>query len=170
MTTRKFPVTFKTPKSSLPGNAIITKTVLTQYDKSHVQFKKDVDGKISGEVYMDPDILGATPNISAVNLIIFLFASDTSGNVTRMNAEYKSIADEGETLDPATLSLGTAQDVTMPVTQNERKKVTIPLTAADFDSGDRVMVQAFHEGTHANDTLASNTLCEVDGLLEVVFT
>ena len=170
MTTKKFPITFRTTKSSLPGNAIITKTALMQYDKSHVQFKKDVDGKISGEVYLDPDVLGATPNISAVSLIIFLFANDTSGNVTRMNAEYKAIADEGETLDPATLETGTAQDVTMPVTAYERKKVTIPLTAADFAPGDRVTVQLFHVGTHANDTLAANTLCEVGGLLEVIFT
>lgn len=142
------PVSLTTPRaSSLAGNSFWTVAGMTDWDMGHWEFVKDVDGKVYGTVLVPSGATTAT-------LRLAIAANATSG-VTRLNVGYAPIAD-AESLNPASLTDGTAQDITVPATAYLRKDVTFSLTG--LAGADLVIVEIFHEGSHANDTLAVNTL------------
>lgn len=143
-----YPVTLVNPRStSLAGNAFFTVLGLTDWDAGHWEFVKDVDGKIYGNVLVPT-------NVTAATLRLVIAANATSG-VTRLNVGYAAIANN-ESLNPSALTDSTAQDITVPGTAYLRKDVTFSLTG--LAGADLVVVELFHEGSHANDTLAVNTL------------
>ncbi|HEX9765181.1 MAG TPA: hypothetical protein VGA36_00355, partial [Nitriliruptorales bacterium] len=79
--------------------------------------------------------------------------------VTRFTVGVAAPAD-GESYD-VTFTDETAQDITVPATAYLRKDATFPSTgslAATIAAGDDLMVRVVHNGDHANDTLAVETL------------
>jgi hypothetical protein len=113
-------------------------------------FVKDVDGFIYWQVRV-PDGLAATPNAKVVLEIV---ANATSG-VTRLDVRSKNAAD-GAAMNAA-LTTETAQDITVPGTAYLRKKVSFTLTNAPA-AGDLLYGAIAHDGAHANDTLAVDTI------------
>jgi hypothetical protein len=107
-------------------------------------------GNLFGRVRV-PENLAATP---AAKIVLEISANATSG-VTRLIVLSKNVADGGS-LNPATLTAETAQDITVPATARLRKKVTFTLTNAP-SAGDLLIVQVKHDGAHANDDLTVNT-------------
>lgn len=149
--TRRYPIHLHTPRSAtLAGNAFWTVAALTDYDAGHWEFVKDVEGKVYGHVLV-PAELADTPN---AKVILSVAASATTG-VTRLQVGTKDVAD-AESLNPSLID-ETAQDITVPGTAYLRKDVTFTLTNAPA-ANDYLIVEVFHDGDHANDTLAVNTL------------
>jgi len=141
------PIQLHTPRSStLGGNSVWTVLAQTNYDWGHWEFVKDVDGYVYGQVRVAAAFTAAT-------VILSLAANATTG-VTRMQVGYFISAD-GATINGSFTDI-TAQDVTVPATAYLRKDVTFALGALSL--GDQVTIRVFHAGTHANDTLAVNTL------------
>ncbi|KKK68503.1 hypothetical protein LCGC14_2943410, partial [marine sediment metagenome] len=140
-----------TPQSSAnQGNSFWTVTGLTDWDAGHWEFVLDVDGKIYCTTTI-PNTLAGTP---AAAIVLVTAANATTG-VTRLSVATFPPAD-GESLNPAALTSETAQDITVPATARLRKDVTFTLTNAPV-ALDFLIVEIFHEGAHANDTLAVNT-------------
>ena len=82
-------------------------------------------------------------------------AANATSGVTRLQVATKAIADN-ESMNP-TLTDETAQDITVPGTAYLRKDVTFTLTET-LAAGDLVIVEIYHNGLHANDNLAVDTL------------
>lgn len=166
MATSVIPIDFRNPRiTSLGGNCFWTVLGLTDHDLGLWEFVKDVDGKLYGTVKV-PAAIAGSPN---AKIKIVVIANATSG-VTRLNVANKCVADDAESLNPASLVDDTAQDITVPGTAYLGKKVTF--TAGDLSNiaaADIILVEVFHEGAHANDTLAVSTLL-VEGWLEVDVT
>jgi hypothetical protein len=139
------------------GNSFWNVIGLTDWDAGHWEFVKDVDGKVYGEVRVPP---GYT---SGGTLRLAIAANATTG-VTRLVVGTKAVAD-GESLNPGSLTDETAQDITVPGTAYLRKDVTFTLTET-LAANDLLVVEIYHNGAHANDTLAVNTLL-VGAWLEV---
>lgn len=142
-----------TPRTStLAGNAFWTVAALAEWDWGHWEFLRDVDGRIYCHATI-PETLATTPNPA----IILRIAANATSGVTRLSIR-SFVAGDGESLDPAAASwtAAAAQDVIVPATARTLKDVaftTLPtLTARKI-----LVVEVFHEGTHANDTLAANT-------------
>jgi hypothetical protein len=149
--TIRVPIQLNTPQvSANAGNAFWTVLGQTDWDFGHWEFVKDVKGKVYGTVTV-PKNLAGTP---AAKIKLVIAANATTG-VTRLNVGTKDVAD-GESLNP-TLTDETAQDITVPATAYLRKDVSFTLTNAPA-ADDILIVEVFHEGDHANDTLAVNTL------------
>lgn len=147
--TRQAAVTLTNPQASAnAGNSFYTVLGLTDWDAGHWEFVKDVDGKVYGVVKVPPDYS------SGGTLKLSIAANATSG-VARLGVGTKAVAD-GESMNP-TLTDETKQDVTVPGTAYLRKVVSFTLTEA-LAAGDLLLIEVFHEGSHANDTLAANTL------------
>ena len=119
---------------------------------------KDVVGEIYGMVRIPENYVG-TAKIEAV-----ILANATTG-VTRLVAGAVCVANDAASFD-ATFTDETAQDITVPATAYNDKLVTFPtsgsLSAASIAAGKLLFVHLQHAGTHANDTLAVDTL--VSGL------
>lgn len=146
--TGKVAIDLRNPRvTSLAGNSFFTVAGLTAWDFGHWEFVKDVDGKVYGAVR-------CTGMTSAV-IRLAIVANATSG-VTRLSVGHKAIAD-GDSANPATLPAITAQDITVPATAYLRKDVVFTVTET-LTGKDVLLVECFHEGAHANDTLAVNTL------------
>ena len=159
MTTAKIPIDFRNPRfSSLAGNSFWNVIALTNVDLGVWDFVKDVQGKIYGVVQV-PKAINATPN---AKVVLSIMANATSG-VTSLIVSSKNLADAGSY--NVTLTNETQQDITVPGTAYLRKDVSFTLTNAPAAS-DEIVVVASHEGQHANDTLAVDTLL-VDAWLEV---
>lgn len=139
------PIDLRNPNA----NAFPTVAALTDWEAWHWELVKDVDGKIFGVARVPPGVTPASPQ-----LILEIGANATSG-VTRLSVGTKAVAD-GESLNPSALTQETAQDITVPGTARLRKTVTFNITEP-LAAGDLVLVEIFHEGAHANDTLAVNT-------------
>lgn len=151
MPTIHVPVNLTNPRvSSLAGNAFFSILALTNWDAGHWEFVKDVDGKVYGTVEVPPNITG-TPNAA----LILVTAYNATSGIARWSVKSKDPAD-GETLN-ASFTSETAQDITVPATAYLRKDVTFILTNAPAGS-DLLLVEVFHEGAHANDTVAVNSL------------
>lgn len=133
-----------------PGNAFPMIAALTAWEAWHWEFLKDVDGAIFGRVYVPAAISVTIPP----KIVLTLGANATAG-VTRLSASYAAVPD-GASLNPASLTAITAQDITVPATARLRKDVTFTL-ATQPAAGDLLLVKLTHEGAHANDTLAANT-------------
>lgn len=128
------------------GNCFPTVSALTDWEAWHWEFVKDVDGKLYG--------LAKIGSSLPTKIALEIAAAATSG-VTRISVGHKAIGD-GESLNPATLTQITAQDITVPGTSRFRKKVTFTITES-LAPEDLLLIEVFHEGAHANDTLAVNT-------------
>lgn len=113
------------------------------------EFVKDLDGFIYGEVLVPSGVTNATLRAAVA-------ANATSG-VTRL-ALYAQAWADAETMF-GSWNIGnpvSSQDITVPGTAYTRKDVTWSLTG--LTGGDLLFVAVQHNGTHANDTLAVNTL------------
>lgn len=154
-TTVRIPIDLRNPRvSSLAGNSFWTVTGLTAWDAGHWEFLKDVDGKIYG-IAPIPKNLAGTPN----GKIVLVIGANATTGVTRLSVATKAVADT-ESLNPSSLTGETAQDVTVPGTARLRKDVMFPSSgslAEILAVDDLLIVEVFHEGLHANDTLAVNT-------------
>lgn len=150
-TTIRVPLNLSNPQvASNAGNSFFSVLGLTNYDAGHWEFLKDVDGKAFGYCAV-PHNLAGTPNAS----IRLVTAYNATSGVSRWSVSTKDPAD-GETVN-VSFTAETAQDITVPGTAYLRKDVSFTLTnppAAD----DLLVVQIFHEGAHANDTVAVNSL------------
>lgn len=131
----------------LDGNAFWTVTALTAWSPGHWEFVKDVAGVIYAQVLVPAGVTAATIRLA-------LGANATTG-VTRIGLAHAEAAD-AESLNPASLTSLTSQDITVPATAYLRKDVTFSLTG--LVGRDLLLLKVTHEGTHANDTLAVNTL------------
>ena len=144
------PIDLHTLRStSLGGNSGWNAASLTDYDAGHWSFLKDVEGKIYGHVRIPDDY-------SSGGVLRLALAANATTGVTRMQVATKAVAD-GESLNPGALTDETAVDVTMPGTAYLRKDVTFTLTETLADA-DFLIVEIFHDGDHANDTLNADTL------------
>jgi hypothetical protein len=151
LATVKIPIDLRNPRvSSLAGNSFFTVKGLTAWDAGCWEFVKDVDGKVYGIVTI-PKTIAVTPNAK----IVLLIAANATTGVTRLSVASKDIAD-AESINPASLTAETAQDITVPTTARLRKDVTFTMTDTPV-ADDIKIVEIFHEGAHANDTLAVNT-------------
>lgn len=130
------------------GNCFPTVTALTAWEELHWEFVKDVAGKLYGIVKVPAS--GTT----AAKIVLSILANATSG-VTRLNVKWAGVADAAS-LNPASLTAITSQDITVPGTARLRKDVTFTL-ASQPAANDILIVEIEHEGAHANDTLAVNT-------------
>lgn len=139
------PVSLTTPDSS--GNAFHVPVSLTDWVAGHWEFAANVDGKVYGNVLVPDGVTSAT-------LRLVVGANATTG-ITRLNIATAAVADT-ESLNPAALTNGTAQDITVPATAYLRKDVTFSLTG--LAGSDFLIVEVFHEGAHGNDTLSAATL------------
>jgi hypothetical protein len=153
-TTVRVPIDLRNPiVSSLAGNSFWTIKQFTNFDIGVWEFVKDVEGKITGVVPV-PSNLAGTP---APAIILVIGAEATSG-VTSLNVSNKAIASDAEALDVA-LTADTQQDITVPATSKMTKEVTFTVgDLANIAGDDLLVVEIFHDGDHANDTLAVNTL------------
>lgn len=151
----RVPVDLRNPRvTTLAGNAFFTVVGLTAWDAGHWQFVKDVDGKLYGVVKV-PKNLAAAPN----GKIVLVIGANATTGTSRLSAATKAVAD-AESLNPASFAVETAQDITVPATARLRKDVTVPASgtlAEALAADDLLLVEVFHEGAHANDTLAVNT-------------
>ena len=159
MTTIQIPIDLSLP---VDGNAFWLPVALTAYIQAPWQFLKDVNGKIEGKVRIPMNIAG-TPN-GKIKLVIE--ANATTG-VTRLSILHKAIQTKatGESLNPASLTAITAQDITVPGTAYNALEVSFTITET-LAAEDELIVEIYHEGAHANDTLAVNTLL-FDAFLEI---
>lgn len=151
--TTRIPIDFRSPRvTSLAGNCTWTVDNLStaDVDQGWWRFAKDAEGKLYGLVSV-PVSLGATP---AAKIILILQANATAG-ATQVQVSTLAIAD-GESPDQA-YTAETAQTVTVAATAYAHKEVTFTLTAAPV-SKDVLYIEVFHDGDHASDTLAVDTL------------
>lgn len=147
--TKAYPIQLLNPRTtSLSGNSFFTVLGLTDWDAGHWEFLLDVEGKVYGIVRVPPSY------VSGGSIKLEIGANATTG-VTRLVVATKAVAD-GESMNP-TLTDETAQDITVPGTAYLRKTVTFSLTET-LAASDLLIVEVFHDGDHANDTLAVNTL------------
>jgi hypothetical protein len=128
------------------GNCFPTVTTLTAWEEWHWEFVKDVDGKLFGVV--------RSPGTTAAKIVLSTIYNATTG-VARWSVSWASFADAASA-NPASLTAITSQDITVPGTARLRKEVTFTL-GSQPPTGDLIIVQIFHEGAHANDTVAVNS-------------
>jgi len=161
--TVQIPIDLAVPKASaLAGNSYWLPVALTAADKAFWHFLKDVEGKVWGKVRIPVSIAG-TPN-AKIKLVIC--ANATSG-VTRIDVLHKAIQTKatGESLNPASLTSIGAQDITVPATAYDALEVSFTVSET-LAAEDELEVEIFHDGDHANDTLAVTTLL-FDAFLEI---
>lgn len=152
-----------------PGNSTFGHNPLTaatpDFDLGCFEFIKDVEGDVFGVVAI-PYTIGATP---AAKIILTLAANATTGT-TRMGVQSRVIANDAESLNQALDTTVASQDVAMPATAFMNKEVsfTLPTSGNGFPVTAKylLLVRIIHEGDHANDTLAVNTLL-IDAQLEI---
>lgn len=160
MPTIRIPINITNSRiSSLAGNAYKTIIALTNVDKEIWNFVKDVDGKIYGFVEIPVSVSG-TPN---AKLILTVGANATTG-VTRFNVGHAIYNNNGASYNVA-LTSNTSQDITVPATARNTKEVSFTLTGT-FTAKYLIEIEIFHEGAHANDTLAVDTEL-IDAQLEI---
>lgn len=156
MATIRVPIDLRNPRvTSLAGNAFWTVEGLTAYDAGRWEFIKDEDGKVYGLVPV-PKTLAGTPN----GKIILVIAANATSGATRLQVSTKAIAD-AESLNPASLTAETAQNITVPGTAWLRKDVTFPTSGSlgeTLAADDVLLVEVFHDGNDAGDTLTVATL------------
>ena len=154
-TTIWVPIHFQTPRfTSMAGKASWRPLGLTAWDAGIWDFLKDDDAKVYGVAPIPKD-LATTPN----GKVVLLIGANATSGVTRLQVSTKAVAD-GESLNPASLTAETAQDITVPATARLRKDVTFPTSGSlgeTLAAADLLIVEVFHNGLHANDTLSVNT-------------
>lgn len=150
--TTRIPIDLRVPRTtSLSGNAYwspVNDTTST-VDFARWVMVKDVESKVYGYVQV-PATIGGTP---AAKIILTIRANATTG-VTSLQVSTLAVAD-GESYDQA-LTAETRQDITVPATAKMRKEVSFTLTNPPSAS-DHLLVEVFHDGDQANDTLGVDT-------------
>ena len=141
------PIDLRNPQfASNAGNSFPNVVSLTAHESMHWEFVKDVDGKLFGVV--------RSPGTTAAKIVLSTRYNATTG-VARWSVAWASFADAASS-NPASLTSLTSQDITVPGTARVRKDVTFTL-GSQPPAGDLIVVQIFHEGAHANDTVAVNS-------------
>ena len=166
VTTIQIPIDLRNPRgTTLASNSYWLPIGLTAWDAGVWQFVKDVDGKIYGIVRIPVGMAG-TP-AAKIKLVI---AANATAGVTRLSIGHKAVQTKptAENLNPASLTVITAQDITVPATAYLALEVTFTVTET-LAAEDELIVEIYHEGAHANDTLAVNTLL-FDAFLEIDLT
>lgn len=149
MATIRVPIDLRNPRvASLAGNAFFTVEGLTAYDAGRWEFVAELEGKIYGLVAV-PKTLHATPN----GKVVLVIAVNATSGATRLQVSTKAVAN-AESLNPASLTGETAQNVTVPATARLRKDVSFTLTEV-LAADDVLLVEVFHDGDDAGDTLAA---------------
>lgn len=150
MATRLIPIDFTNPRvSSMAGYCYSTVLALTNVDAQCWNFTKDVDGKLYG-IVTAPDALAGTP----APAIILITGYNATTGVSRWNVANKCVANDAESYN-VSLTSDTAQDITVPGTARLTKKVTFTVgDLANLAANDIVYVEVYHNGAHANDTVA----------------
>lgn len=152
----QIPININAPSSD--GNAYPALVDFNPNRQIVPAFVKDADGTWFGRVRVPQNYVGTG------KIVLSLAANATSG-VTRITVGTAAPAD-GETYDVA-FTDETAVDTTVPGTAYFRKDVTFPSSgslATTIAAGDDLVVRIAHNGAHANDTLAVDTL-----MVEAVF-
>lgn len=163
MATARVPVHITNPRfTSLAGNAYYNVKPLTAWDVGYWSFVINVEGKVYGWVNVPEDYS------SGGTVILTLAALDDDSAVARMQVSSKAVAD-GETINPGSLTAETAQDVTMPSTAYFRKEASFTLTDT-LVAEDLLIVEVFHDGDHANDTVDEADLMLLCAELEYTTT
>lgn len=151
--TTRIPIDLMSPDLTTdPGNSWWAPVALgtAVEDVGFWHFLKDVEGRVFGKVTV-PNTIGGTP---AAKVILVIAANATTGN-TRLQVSWIAVAD-GEQLNAAKTAI-TAETVTVPGTAYLTKEVTATL-ASQPAAKDIIMVEVFHDGDLAGDTLAVDTL------------
>jgi hypothetical protein len=112
-------------------------------------FLKDVAGYWYGQFSVPQDYA------SGPKIIMSMAANATTGNTRLAVSSFRTA--NAATYD-GTYTTETAQDITLPATAYLRKDVTFTITTASIAIGDDISFRLDHEGAHANDTLAVDTL------------
>lgn len=162
--TTRFPVDFRGPDViANPGNVFFGPIALTtptpDFQLGVWQMLENVEGRLYGLVTV-PNVIGGTP---AAKIILTIAADATTGD-TRLQVLTRAVANSGESLNGA-LVAETAQTVSVPTTALEKEEVTFTLTNAPA-AKDTILVEVFHDGDLAADTLAVPTLI-VKAALEI---
>lgn len=150
MATHQIPISINAP--SADGNAFPARVDFSPNVQIVPAFLKDVDGTWYGICRVPQNFVGTA------KVILSLAANATTG-VTRITVGTAAPAD-GESYDVA-FTDEPAVDTTVPGTAYLRKDVTFPASgnlATTIAVGDDLIVRIVHNGTHANDTLAVDTL------------
>jgi len=158
--TRQYPLKLMAPRSSaFAGNAFWTVAAMAGFDYPHWEFVKDVEGRVFGQI-LSPKTVAATPN---AKIVLILCCMATAG-VSRMNVNYALLGTTGGWLGGSLTPIG-AQDVAMPATTSGFVKATFAVPAG-IAADQMMFLEIVHEGNHANDTLAVNTIL-VEAYLEI---
>lgn len=150
--TIRVPLKIQNPRvATLAGNSWPDILGLTNIDDFIWTFDNDVESRVYAKVTA-PSNLNATPN---AKIVYVLKANSTAGQVTRFTISSAWVADAAS--GNPTLTAETAVDTTMPTTAYLHKEVSVTLTptVAAKDIG---YIEITHNGDHANDTLAVDTL------------
>jgi len=149
--TRQIPLKIQNPRSSSDtGNAFWTVFAST-YDVAHWEFVRDVQGRVTGQILI-PKSVAATPNAKIV-----LILGAAAAGVSRMSVQTFNVPTNGGGMNTALHNQG-AQDISLPGAY-ATVRATFPITVGGAPAADQLMVfEITHEGAHANDTLAGNTM------------
>ena len=160
-TTVRVPIDLRSPGFTInAGNAFWLPIGLTAHDLGAWQFLNDVDGSVFGIGYV-PTNIDASP---AAKVVLILAANATAG-ITSMNVLTSAIAKDAESMNPGSLTGVGIVDITVPGTAYNTKEQIYTL-ATQPTADDLLIVEIFHNGVTANDTLAVNTIL-VAAFLEI---
>jgi hypothetical protein len=158
----RIPVDLRTPDfTTNTGNSFWTSVGLTAHDFGSWQYLPNVDGSVYGQVACPTNISG-TP---AAKIVLVLMANSTAGQVSSMNVLTAFVAPDGESMNPGSLTGVGVVDITMPTVAYETHEQTYTL-ASQPTADDIIIVEVFHDGNKAADTLAVNTIL-VEAFLEI---
>lgn len=150
--TIRIPVDLGVPQQAAnQGNCYFDMLNLTDHDFGVWTLVKDVNGKVYGRATVPKNLSGTTGSL----VVALAWANSASSKVARVSVAYSPIAN-GESLNPGSLTDVTAQDLSVPTTAYQRTDATYSLTGLAAD--DVLLVEVYHEGAHANDTVAVDTL------------
>lgn len=145
-------VEIATSHPNVSSNAYPYLLDLSNNDQLLPAFAADLAGTWWGRVTVPGDFVGSA------KVYLHLIANATTG-VTRMQVG-TGVAASGETWN-ATITDETAIDITVPGTAYLIKEQVFPSSgniSTTVAAGDRLFIRVQHLGTHANDTLAVDTI------------
>ena len=164
-TTIRVPIDFRNPRfTSMAGAAWWTPVGRTAHDLGRWEMLQSADAKIYGLVAIPKDV-NATPAAA----IVVALGTNTNAGVARVSLATAAIAD-GESMNPGALTAEASQDITVPGTALLRRDVRFPTAGAlglTVTADDLLIVEFFHEGAHANDTLTAANLELYEGWLQI---
>jgi|SRR5581483_8955553 len=148
MATVQVPVPLAVPDAS--GNGYPALVAGTNVRMLVPAFVKDVDGDWWGIVRVPQNYA------SGGKIVCRIGANSTAGQVSRMLVA-TVVRDASAGWDAAALTAETAQDITLSTTAYRPTDVTFTLSTTPA-AGKDLIVKITHNGAHANDTLAVDTL------------